>query len=71
MAVKRSGSKLRPASTPSFSPANGGRAVVTPVSATVRPLALAIRRAVASAEWRPWLGPMPTVEKRLTSSSSE
>ena len=49
---------------------NGGRAVVTPVSLTLRPVAWATRRAVGSAEWRPCEGPMPTVEKRLTSCTS-
>ncbi len=56
------GKKLRPAQWAIVSAANGGRAVVTPVSATVRPVASATSLAVASAEWRPWDGPMPQVE---------
>lgn len=70
MAVCRYGSKPRPATCARVSGQNGGRAVVTPVSLTLRPVAWATRRAVGSAEWRPCEGPMPTVEKRLTSCTS-
>ena len=46
----------------------GGREVVVPVSLMVLPVALAAIRTDGREEWRPWLGPMPTVEKRLSSS---
>ena len=44
--------------------------MVTPISETLRPVSRATSLAVASAEWRPWLAPMPTIDPMVVMRSA-
>ena len=61
MAERLAGSNGRPASAPIGTGTHGGRAVVMPTSAGVRPVCAPSARIAASWEKRPCDGPMVTV----------
>ena len=61
MAERLAGSKGRPASAPSGTACQGGRAVVVPTCARLWPVSWAISRTAGSWHMRPWQGPIVAV----------